>query len=108
MPSIYVDKDMQIVAAGDARTAFLAWREGGSLDEQRLDAMRPGLAKEVKAAIAAQKAKGKEAEPPKEEPAMAEEKAAEEPVEYKAAEKVENKAVEKPAENKSARSPKGE
>lgn len=88
---------MNIVPAGDARAARLAWREGGSLDEQRLDAMKPGLAKQVKAAIAEQKASAKKTEP---EPV--EEKAAPE-AEDKAAEQVENKAVEAPAENKAAR-----
>jgi len=98
MPNVYVDKDMNIVPAGDARAARLAWREGGTVDETRLEAMKRGLSKEVKAAIAAQKA----AVPVAKEPTREAPEEVAEP-EEKAVDTVENKAVEQPAENKSAR-----
>lgn len=95
MPNIYVTKDGEVVAQGDPRAVFLAYREGTFLDEARLDSMRPGLAKDVKAAIAGEKKTAKEEPEPEAETEA-------EAVEEKAAPEPENKSVEAPEENKSS------
>lgn len=55
MPNYYLTSDDRIVVEGDPAAAFLLYGEGSELDDERVNSMKPGLAKELRARIAVDK-----------------------------------------------------